>query len=637
MGKNISNQDSTSFDVLVIGGGHAGTEAALAAARMGCKTALMSFSKETIGQMSCNPAIGGLGKGQLVKEIDALFGEMGLAIDETGIQFRTLNASRGPAVRSSRAQADRDLYKSRILKACEECPNLTIIVAAAGSLDVHGNEIRGVFTEDGVLVRAKETVVTTGTFLRALMHTGETKSEGGRVGEKASYKLSDSLASLGLRMGRMKTGTPARFSLKSIDLSKTTEQPGDFPILPFSFRTDKIERNQIPCYITTTTKAAHDIIAANVERSPMFNGQISSLGPRYCPSIEDKVFRFKDKPTHNIFLEPEGFTSDIVYPNGISTSLPADVQEMFVREIPGLRDVKFLKYGYAVEYDHVDPTELDHTLKPKSLKGICFAGQINGTSGYEEAGAQGLIAGINAACRVLERDPVILTRDSSYIAVMVDDLVSLGVSEPYRMFTSRAEYRLHLREDNADARLTPLARELGLVSEESWRRFSESQERIEGERKRFRKTSIKPTLASNQWLESKGSSKILDSVPLAELIRRPELDYKMLFKLFPGEIELSGREESRLQTELKFSGYLVRQEEEIQRMKRMEDVCIPYGFSYSLLKTLSIEVREKLQSVQPGTLGQASRISGVTPAALSLLAVYLRKGARTRIEASPTL
>jgi tRNA uridine 5-carboxymethylaminomethyl modification enzyme len=628
MNKNISGKSLSGFDVLVIGGGHAGTEAALAAARMGCKTGLMSFSKDTIGQMSCNPAIGGLGKGQLVKEIDALFGEMGVAIDETGIQFRTLNASKGPAVRSSRAQADRDQYKARILKACEECPNLTIIEAAAGALEVSGNRVLGAYTEDGVFISARETVVTTGTFLKALMHTGEVKSEGGRVGEKASYKLSDSLASLGLRMGRMKTGTPARFSLKSIDLSQTVPQPGDFPIQPFSFRTDKIEREQIPCYITHTTKAAHDIIANNVDRSPMFNGQIKSGGPRYCPSIEDKVFRFKDKPTHNIFLEPEGFKSDLVYPNGISTSLPSDVQEAFVREIPGLRDVVFLKYGYAVEYDHVDPTELDHTLKPKNLDGIAFAGQINGTSGYEEAGAQGLIAGINAACRVLSRDPVILTRDSSYIAVMIDDLVSLGVSEPYRMFTSRAEYRLHLREDNADSRLTPLARKLGLVPEEEWKRYSERQDRIEGERKRFLKTSIKPTANANEWLKSKGSAEILDSVPLAELIRRPEIDYQNILELFPSEIELSLREESRLQTELKFAGYLVRQEEEIQRLKRMEDVCIPSGFSYSVLKTLSIEVREKLERVSPRTLGQAGRISGVTPAALSLLAVYLRKGAK---------
>ena len=614
------------YDVLVVGGGHAGTEAALAAARMGCRTALMSFHRSTIGQMSCNPAIGGLGKGQLVKEIDALFGEMGVAIDETGIQFRTLNGSKGPAVRSSRAQADRDLYKARILRACEECPNLDIIEAAAGALDFDGKRVKGIFTEDGVLISARETVITTGTFLRGLMHTGEERSPGGRVGEKASYKLSDSIASLGLRMGRMKTGTPARFSLRSIDLSKTTEQPGDYPIVPFSFRTDKIERKQISCYITHTTPEAHDIIASNVARSPMFNGQITSHGPRYCPSIEDKVFRFKDKPTHNIFLEPEGFTSDIVYPNGISTSLPADVQEAFVRKIPGLEDVVFLRYGYAVEYDHIDPTELDHTLKPKSLEGISFAGQINGTSGYEEAAAQGLIAGINAACRVLERDPVILTRDSSYIAVMIDDLVSLGVSEPYRMFTSRAEYRLHLREDNANVRLTPLARKLGLVPDADWRQFCQSEERIEKERLRLQKTTVKPNADGNSWLKELGSAQIYDSIPLAELIRRPELNYDRLLGRYPAESHLTDREKGRLETELKFAGYLTRQTEEIERMKRMEDVSIPYGFSYSALKTLSVEVREKLQTVQPRTLGQAARISGVTPAALSILAVYLRKG-----------
>jgi len=628
---NISSE--TRFDVLVIGGGHAGSEAALASARMGCKTALMTFSRDTIGQMSCNPAIGGLGKGQLVKEIDALFGEMGLAIDETGIQFRTLNASKGPAVRSSRAQADRDQYKARILKGCLECENLTIIEAAAGKLELSGDTVLGCHTEDGVFISAKETIITAGTFLRGLMHTGETKTVGGRVGEKASYSLSDSLASLGLRMGRMKTGTPPRFSLKSIDLSKTIEQPGDEPIRPFSFRTDKIERRQIPCYITQTTKSAHDIIAANVERSPMFNGQIQSSGPRYCPSIEDKVFRFRDKLSHNIFLEPEGYESDLVYPNGISTSLPADVQESFIREIPGLKDVQFLKYGYAVEYDHVDPTELDHSLAPKSLKGVFFAGQVNGTSGYEEAGAQGLMAGINAALRVKGQPPLILTRDTSYIAVMIDDLVSLGVSEPYRMFTSRAEYRLQLREDNADVRLTPLARELGLVPESEWRRYSERQERIEAERKRFQKSAIKPTAENNLWLKELESAEILDAFKLEEIIRRPEMSYAKLNSRFPGEVSLTLRESERLETELKFSGYLTRQHEEVERLRRMENVCIPAGFSYTALKNLSIEVREKLERVRPGTLGQASRISGVTPAALSLLAVFLRKGDSENIPA----
>jgi tRNA uridine 5-carboxymethylaminomethyl modification enzyme len=457
------------------------------------------------------------------------------------------------------------------------------------------------------------------------MHTGETKTEGGRVGEKASYSLSDSLASLGLRMGRMKTGTPARFSLKSIDLSKTVEQPGDVPIQPFSFRTERIERRQIPCYITHTTQAAHEIIARNVERSPMFNGQILSTGPRYCPSIEDKVFRFRDKDTHNIFLEPEGFESDIVYPNGISTSLPADVQEEFVRQIPGLEKVEFLRYGYAVEYDHIDPTELDHTLAPKSLKGIFFAGQVNGTSGYEEAGAQGLIAGINAACRVLGREPVVLTRDTSYIAVMIDDLVSLGVTEPYRMFTSRAEYRLQLREDNADVRLTPLARELGLLPEAQWRRFNERVEAVEKERKRLEKTAIKPNPETNAWLRELGSSEILDSLKLAELIRRPEISYSSIAARFPAESELLEREQRRLETELKYSGYLARQQEEVERLRRMENVCIPAGFSYKALNNLSIEVREKLERVRPATLGQASRISGVTPAALNLIAIYLKK------------
>lgn len=620
------------YDIVVVGGGHAGTEAALVSARMGCKTALLSIDKNKIGQMSCNPAIGGLGKGQLVKEIDALFGEMGVAIDETGIQFRTLNSSKGPAVRSSRAQADRDDYRKRITKAVLGCENLDVIEALAGSLVLEGQKIVGIKTEDGTLISANAVILTTGTFLSALMHTGESQTKGGRIGEKASYSLGDSIRDLGLRMGRMKTGTPPRLSLKSMDLSKLVEQPGDTPIKPFSYRTDKIDRPQISCWITATNEKAHQAIFDNVHRSPMFNGQIGSTGPRYCPSIEDKVYRFKDKLSHNIFLEPEGFTSDIVYPNGISTSLPKDVQETFVRSIKGLENVEFYQYGYAVEYDHVDPTELDSTLKPKNFEGLYCAGQINGTSGYEEAGAQGIIAGINAALFVQGKEPFTLRRDEAYLGVMTDDLTTLGVIEPYRMFTSRAEYRLHLREDNADSRLTPYAREFGLVNDSEWARFEKRMERLEKEKTRLHSARLLPSVETNQKLKELNSAEIFEAQSFAVLLKRPELTYEKILKEFPTENlkaedyeVLTQRETERIETEIKFEGYLKRQEEDILRLKKMEEVQIPADFAYSEIKGLSIEVRERLSHVRPQTLGQAGRVSGVTPSAVSILGIHLRK------------
>ncbi|HMO19243.1 MAG TPA: tRNA uridine-5-carboxymethylaminomethyl(34) synthesis enzyme MnmG [Oligoflexia bacterium] len=614
-----------SYQVIVVGGGHAGVEAALISSRMGASTLLITHAENKIGQMSCNPAIGGLGKGHLVREIDALFGEMGMAIDDTGIQFRTLNSSKGPAVRSSRAQADRELYQKRILKAVKNCPNLQITSEPAKSIISSGNRITGIETETGQVFKAKCVVLTTGTFLRGLMHTGEVKTEGGRIGEKASTSLSDSIKALGLRMGRLKTGTPPRIKLDSINFSKCEEQEGENPPRPFSFRTKKINRPQVSCWITQTNEKTHDIIRKNLDRSPMFNGQINSGGPRYCPSIEDKIFRFSEKTSHTIFLEPEGYESKIVYPNGISTSLPLDVQHELVRTIVGLEDAEIIVPGYAVEYDHVDPTELDPNFKVRSFDGLYLAGQINGTSGYEEAAAQGLIAGINAVLETREQPPLYLGRDQAYIGVMADDLTALGVKEPYRMFTSRAEYRLHLREDNADIRLTPIARKLGLVPDSDWKSFEERRERIEREKKRLSTTFLKPVPEHNQILSSSGSAELSDSASLASLLRRPELNYEFITKHFPSPMPLDPQEIVSVEVEVKFSGYLKRQSEEISRIKKMEDEVIPDEFTYSGINGLSVEVSERLTQVRPRTLGQAARISGVTPAAISLLAVHLKR------------
>ena len=610
---------------VVVGGGHAGIEAAYASARLGVPTVLVSLRKDGIGQMSCNPAIGGVGKGHLVKELDALGGLMGRAIDATGIQFKILNESKGAAARASRAQADRELYKGWVQRYLEQVPNLTIIEGEAASIQTDGGAVSGVTLRDGSCIPAAAVILTTGTFLRGLMHSGEKQSQGGRLGDIASNQLSDSLRALGFPLGRLKTGTPPRLRLSSIDFSQLIEQPGDNPPQPFSFMTESITRPQISCWRTATNERAHDIIRANKERSPMFNGQITSGGPRYCPSIEDKVFRFADKTSHTVFLEPEGYTSDIVYPNGISTSLPIDVQEAFIRSIQGLERVEFLAPGYAVEYDFVDPRHLSPTYETKDLRGLFLAGQINGTSGYEEAAAQGLIAGINAAHSILERAPFCITRGQGYIGVMTDDLTTMGVDEPYRMFTSRAEYRLILREDNATQRLCPIAKSLGLLSDVQVARFEQRQAVYERASQWLTKTRIKPTPEANAWLESNNTAALKDSVTLTQLLKRPQLHLDSILGFVPYEEPLSEEIKAALEIEFKFSGYLDRQEEEVQRLKKIESERIPADFPYDAIKQLRIEAREKLKKHRPDSIGQAMRIPGMTPSAISLLSVYLKR------------
>ena len=615
------------FDVIVVGGGHAGTEAALASARMGASTLLLTHNIETLGQMSCNPAIGGIGKGHLVKEIDALGGAMALATDQAGIQFRTLNSSKGPAVRATRAQADRALYRKTIRHMLENQVNLTLFQQACDDLIVENDQVVGVVTQMGLKFKAKAVVLTVGTFLGGTIHIGLNNYKGGRAGDPPSIALADRLRALPFRVDRLKTGTPARLDARTLDFSVMQEQLGDNPIPVFSFLGKVSDHpRQVPCYITHTNERTHDIIRGGLDRSPMYTGVIEGIGPRYCPSIEDKIHRFSDKDSHQIFVEPEGLDSIEIYPNGISTSLPFDVQMNLVRSIKGFENAHIIRPGYAIEYDFFDPRDLKQSLETKFIRGLFFAGQINGTTGYEEAGAQGLIAGANAALQAFDKDAFTLRRDQAYMGVLIDDLATMGTKEPYRMFTSRAEYRLLLREDNADIRLTAKGREIGLVDDHRWQVFNEKLEAIELESQRLRTTWVNPNHAAASAINTILKTPLTRENTLEDLIRRPEISYQMLMEIESLGPQIANEQAAeQVEIQIKYAGYIERQKEEIAKTLRNEDTLIPLDFDYSKISGLSNEVVAKLTQARPETIGKAGRISGITPAAVSLLLVYLKK------------